>query len=64
MIAVTETGGVIFPPVPAFRSKARSTGDIVNHTVGRVPGLFDVRYNDIARRQGMRAPAAKAHRQD
>jgi 4-hydroxy-3-polyprenylbenzoate decarboxylase/2,5-furandicarboxylate decarboxylase 2 len=60
MVAVTEMGGVIFPPVPAFYSKAKSLDDIVNHTVGRVLDLFDVQHDHIARWQGMRSTAAKA----
>jgi len=59
MVAVTEMGGVIFPPVPAFYSKAKTIDAIVNHTVGRVLDLFDVQHDNIARWQGMRAPRAK-----
>ena len=58
MVAVTEMGGVIFPPVPAFYSKAKSIDDIVNHTVGRVLDLFAVQHDNIARWQGMRSTAA------
>ena len=58
MVAVTEMGGVIFPPVPAFYSKAKSIDDIVNHTVGRVLDLFDVQHESIARWQGMAASKA------
>lgn len=36
MTAVTEAGGVIFPPVPAFYQQPHTLDDIVNHTVGRV----------------------------
>ena len=59
MVAVTEMGGVIFPPVPAFYSKAKTIDAIVNHTVGRVLDLFDVQHDSIARWQGMQAPRAK-----
>jgi len=59
MVAVTEMGGVIFPPVPAFYSKVKTVDAIVNHTVGRVLDLFDVQHDNIARWQGMRAPRAK-----
>ena len=59
MVAVTEMGGVIFPPVPAFYSKAKSIDDIVNHTVGRVLDLFDVQHESITRWQGMRPAAGK-----
>ena len=59
MVAVTEMGGVIFPPVPAFYSKVKTIDAIVNHTVGRVLDLFDVQHDNIARWQGMRSPRAK-----
>ena len=59
MVAVTEMGGVIFPPVPAFYSKVKTIDAIVNHTVGRVLDLFDVRHENIARWQGMQASVAK-----
>lgn len=62
MVAVTEMGGVIFPPVPAFYGKPNSIDDIVNHTVGRVLDLFDVRHECIARWQGIRPATGKGGR--
>jgi 4-hydroxy-3-polyprenylbenzoate decarboxylase len=59
MVAVTEMGGVIFPPVPAFYSKAKTIDDIVNHTVGRVLDLFDVKHESISRWQGMKSDVLK-----
>ena len=59
MVAVTEMGGVIFPPVPAFYSKVKTIDAVVNHTVGRVLDLFDVRHENIARWHGMQASVAK-----
>ena len=53
MVAVTEMGGIIFPPVPAFYSQAKSIDDLVNHTVGRVLDLFGVQHDSIRRWQGM-----------
>lgn len=54
MVAVTEMGGVIFPPVPAFYSGAKTIDDLVNHTVGRVLDLFGVQHESIKRWQGMK----------
>jgi len=54
MVAVTEMGGVIFPPVPAFYSGAKTIDDLVNHTVGRVLDLFGVEHETIRRWQGIR----------
>jgi polyprenyl P-hydroxybenzoate/phenylacrylic acid decarboxylase-like protein len=59
MAAVTEMGGVIFPPVPAFYSRAKTIDDLVNHTVGRVLDLFNVEHENIRRWQGMRHDVVK-----
>lgn len=42
MTAVTEMGGIIFPPLPAFYHRPRSIEEMVDHTVARVLGLFDI----------------------
>jgi len=42
MTAVTEMGGIIFPPMPAFYLRPNSIDDIVDHTVMRVLELFDI----------------------
>lgn len=42
MTAVTEMGGIIFPPMPAFYLRPKSIADIVDHTVMRVLELFDI----------------------
>jgi len=54
MTAVTEMGGIIFPPVPAFYAAPRSIDDIVAHTVARVLDLFGVHSARLARWQGMK----------
>jgi len=59
MAAVTEMGGVIFPPVPAFYSRAKTIDDLVNHTVGRVLDLFSVEHEGIKRWQGMKHDVVK-----
>jgi polyprenyl P-hydroxybenzoate/phenylacrylic acid decarboxylase-like protein len=42
MAIVTEMGGIIFPPMPAFYSKTDSIKVLVDETVGRVLSLFNV----------------------
>jgi 4-hydroxy-3-polyprenylbenzoate decarboxylase len=42
MLAATENGAIIMPPVPAFYHRPRTIDDIVNQTVGRALDLFDV----------------------
>jgi flavin prenyltransferase len=53
MATVTEMGGVIAPPVPAFYSKPDTIEDIVNHTVGRVLDMFEVPHQRVVRWNGM-----------
>jgi 4-hydroxy-3-polyprenylbenzoate decarboxylase len=42
MAAATESGAIVFPPVPAFYDRPQSLDEMVNHTVGRVLDLFDI----------------------
>jgi 4-hydroxy-3-polyprenylbenzoate decarboxylase len=42
MLAVTEMGGIVAPPVPAFYTRPQTINDIVDQTVGRVLDLFDL----------------------
>jgi 4-hydroxy-3-polyprenylbenzoate decarboxylase len=42
MMAATENGAIVLPPVPAFYHRPRTIDDIVNQTVGRALDLFDI----------------------
>jgi 4-hydroxy-3-polyprenylbenzoate decarboxylase len=42
MTAVTEMGGVIFPPLPAFYHRPQSIDDVVDDTVERVLSVLGV----------------------
>ena len=56
MTAVTELGGIICPPVPAFYDRPVSIEDIVAHTVGRTLDLFGVPHEGMVQRwQGITA---------
>jgi 4-hydroxy-3-polyprenylbenzoate decarboxylase len=52
MLAVTEMGGIIFPPVPAFYHRPARLEDVVDHTVGRVLDLFDLEAGLLERWEG------------
>ena len=54
MATVTEMGGIVFPPVPAFYALPRSIDDLVAHTVARVLDLFGIHSAKLARWQGMK----------
>jgi 2,5-furandicarboxylate decarboxylase 2 len=53
MVAVTEMGGIVFPPVPALYAKPKSIDDLVAHTVGRVLDLFGIASKNLRRWQGL-----------
>ena len=48
MTTVTEMGGIIAPPVPAFYAKPDSLDDMVDHSVGRDLDLFGIQ-SDLVR---------------
>jgi polyprenyl P-hydroxybenzoate/phenylacrylic acid decarboxylase-like protein len=54
MVAVTEMGAIVFPPVPAFYALPKTLDDLVAHTVARVLDLFGVHSAKLARWQGMK----------
>lgn len=54
MVAATEMGAVVFPPVPAFYALPKSIDEIVAHTVARVLDLFAIHSPRLARWQGMK----------
>lgn len=59
MTAVTEMGGIVFPPVPAFYTRPATVADIVDHTVARVLDLFGVEdLGLLPRWPGLQAPGS------
>lgn len=52
MATVSEMGGIIAPPVPAFYAKPQNLDDMVNHSIGRVLDLFGID-TDLVRRWKM-----------
>ena len=52
MVSVTEMGGIIMPPVPAFYHKPNSIQEIVDHTVGKALDLFNIEHNLFTRWSG------------
>jgi 4-hydroxy-3-polyprenylbenzoate decarboxylase len=54
MTAVTEMGGIIFPPLPGFYQRPASIAEMVDHTIGRVLDLFDVAHQLTPRWNGLK----------
>lgn len=52
MTAVTEAGGIIVPPMPAFYHQPRSMDDIINQSVGKVLDLLKIPHKLFRRWEG------------
>ena len=54
MTAVTEMGGIVFPPLPSFYHRPATIADMVEHTVDRVVDLLGIENAQAARWSGMK----------
>ena len=57
MTAVTEIGGVIFPPLPSFYHNPQSINEMIDHTVARVIDLFGIEHTLAPRWAGLKGDA-------
>ena len=55
MTAITEMGGVILPPMPAFYHAPKTIMDLIDQTVGKVLDQFEIEH-DLFRRWGFDQP--------
>ncbi len=58
MVAVTEMGAIVCPPVPAFYAHPQSIEEIVDHSLVRVLDLFGLDAKPIRRWEGIGRPAS------
>lgn len=49
MVAATEMGAIIAPPVPAFYTRPQNIDDLVDHSVGRALDLFGLELPQLKR---------------
>lgn len=49
MLAVSQMGGIIAPPVPAFYARPDSLEAMVDHSIGRVLDLFGIESGAVTR---------------
>ena len=56
MVSVTEMGGIICPPLPAFYLQPKTVADLVDFSVARVLDLLEVPHGLAARWQGQDLP--------
>jgi 4-hydroxy-3-polyprenylbenzoate decarboxylase len=59
MLALSEMGAIIAPPVPAFYTNPKSLEDMVDHTLGRVLDLFDLDIGSVKRWREDGGPAKR-----
>lgn len=52
MLTVSQSGAVIFPPVPAFYIRAAGVEELVDQSVGRMLDLFDLDTGEFERWNG------------
>jgi polyprenyl P-hydroxybenzoate/phenylacrylic acid decarboxylase-like protein len=62
MIAVTEMGGIVLPPLPAFYPRPETIDDLVDHTVARVLDLFGIEISQPARWRGFKSASGGEER--
>ena len=55
MVSVTEMGGIVYPPLPAFYHRPESIAQMVDHTCGRVLELFGIEQSISPRWEGIAA---------
>lgn len=53
MVAVSEMGGIVYPPVPAFYARLKSLDEMVAHTVARILDLVGIHSAKLARWKGL-----------
>ena len=56
MRRVTEMGGIIFPPVPAFYNRPETLDNLVTHSVGRALALFGIEVGNLPSWEGLDGP--------
>lgn len=56
MTAVTEMGGIVFPPLPAFYHRPPSIEHMIDHTLAHVLDLLDIPHDVAPRWKGMKPP--------
>jgi len=55
MTAVTEMGGIVFPPLPALYQRPQSINEMIDHTVGRVAEMIGIEQTLAPEWQGLKS---------
>ena len=52
MVAATEMGAIVAPPVPAFYARPTTLDEMIDHTLGRVLDMFELDAGTVTRWSG------------
>ena len=52
MLAVTDMGGIVLPPIPGFYAQPKTIDDLVDHTVGKILDALGIENETFARWAG------------
>ena len=55
MVAATEMGAIVAPPVPAFYARPKTLDEMIDHTLGRVLDMFELDAGTVTRWSGSTA---------
>jgi 4-hydroxy-3-polyprenylbenzoate decarboxylase len=56
MAQLSEIGAVIMPPAPSFYHKPQNIDELVNHTVGKMLSIFNIKHDLFRQWPGLSAP--------
>jgi 4-hydroxy-3-polyprenylbenzoate decarboxylase len=59
MLALSDMGAIIAPPVPAFYTRPKNLDDMVDHSIGRVLDLFGIDSGRVRRWGAKETPRGK-----
>jgi 4-hydroxy-3-polyprenylbenzoate decarboxylase len=52
MRRVSQTGGIVFPPVPAFYHQPKTLDDVISHAIGKILDLLGIEHTLFRRWEG------------
>jgi 4-hydroxy-3-polyprenylbenzoate decarboxylase len=59
MLALSDMGAIIAPPVPAFYTRPKNLDDMVDHSIGRILDLFGIDSGRVRRWGAKETPKGK-----